>query len=63
VSEKDLVNFEYMIETISKKYNIKTLYLHEKLAKKEIWIDPYHVAVNENSRIYTDEIKNWLLIE
>ena len=63
VSEKDLVNFEYMIETISKKYNIKTLYLHEKFAKKEIWIDPYHVAVNENSRIYADEIKNWLLIE
>ena len=51
------------IENISKEYDIEILYLHDALMKENIWKDPYHVAINKDSRIYTDKIGDWLVTE
>jgi len=55
--------FVKIMENISEKFEIDVLYLHEKYAEKEIWKDPYHVAVNKDAQIYTDDIKEWLVEE
>ena len=60
---KDIENFEKIIENLAKKYDVETLYLHDRLMKENIWKDPYHVAINENSKIYTDKIEDWLVEE
>ena len=60
---EEIENFEKIIESISKMYDVETLYLHDELMKESIWKDPYHVAVNKDSRIYTDKIGDWLVTE
>jgi len=51
------------MEEISEKHNIEVFYLHERYAEIEIWRDPYHVAINDEAMIYTDDIKTWLMAE
>ena len=60
---EEIENFEKIIENISKISDVETLYLHDELMKENIWKDPYHVAVNKDSRIYTDKIEDWLITE
>ena len=63
VEQNEREHFVEIMEKISEKFEIDVLYLHEKYAEEEIWKDPYHVAVNENTQIYTNDIKNWLIVE
>ena len=63
VNQKDLNSFNAIMEEISEKHDIDVLYLHERYAEKEIWRDPYHVAINDEAMIYTDDIKTWLMAE
>ena len=60
---EDIENFGKIIDNISKRYDVETLYLHDVLMKENIWKDPYHVAVNKDSKIYTDKIGDWLVTE
>ena len=62
-TKEDVEYFEKIIENISKEYDIEILYLHDALMKENIWKDPYHVAINKDSRIYTDKIGDWLVTE
>ena len=63
VEQNEREHFVEIMEKISEKFEIDVLYLHEKYAEKEIWKDPYHVAVNKDAQIYTDDIKEWLVEE
>ncbi|MBG98062.1 hypothetical protein CL659_02930 [bacterium] len=63
VKQSEIENFEKIIDNISQRFDIDILYLHDKYAENEIWSDPYHVAINRNAQIYTDDIKEWMIKE
>lgn len=63
VSQEDVEHFEKMLNDFSQENNVPVYYLHEKYVLKEIWRDNIHVAVNNDTKIYSNDIFQILLKE
>ena len=51
------------IKKYSEKYDISIYFLHDEYMNSEIWRDSQHVAINNNTQIYTKDILEILLKE
>jgi hypothetical protein len=56
ISKNDMKLFTNSIEDITMNYNIPLYYLHDNYTNLEIWGDLYHVAYNNNTIIYSNDI-------
>ncbi len=56
ISENDMKLFTNSMEDITMNYNIPLYYLHDNYTNLEIWGDLYHVAYNNNTIIYSNDI-------
>jgi RNase H-fold protein (predicted Holliday junction resolvase) len=61
IPESDKQIFSSIIKEIANKYDVKTYFLDDKYANLKVWNDPLHVAYNENTTVYTDDIENMIL--
>ena len=55
--------FEQTLKKYSEKYDISIYFLHDEYMNLEIWRDSQHVAINNNTQIYTKDILEILLKE
>ncbi len=62
-SEDDKLDMFYFMDTLKNDYNIKIFYFHDKYKDLNIWTDPQHVAYNENTLIFSDDILQIILQE
>lgn len=63
IDRTDLNNFYSIMEKLSQSHNVKIYDFQDKYAKLNIWQDLNHVAVNEDSIIYTDDVSKMILAE
>ena len=63
VNNDDLEFFEQTLVNYSEKYNIPVYFLHDRYVNMEIWRDSQHVAINNDTKIYTNDILEILLTE
>jgi hypothetical protein len=61
--EVNKLDMFYFMDTLKNDYNIKIFYFHDKYKDLNIWADPQHVAYNENTLIYSDDILQIILRE
>ena len=62
-SEDDKLDMFYFMDTLKNDYNIKIFYFHDQYKDLNIWTDPQHVAYNENTLIFSDDILQIILRE
>ena len=62
-NENDIKLFEQTLKNYSEKYDIPIYFLHDEYMDLEIWRDSQHVAINNNTQIYTKDILEILLKE
>ena len=62
-NENDIKLFEQTLKKYSEKYDISIYFLHDEYMNSEIWRDSQHVAINNNTQIYTKDILEILLKE
>ncbi len=61
---KMMLNFlKKMLEAYSKKYDFPIYFLHDKYVEMEIWKDGIHIAINEDTQIYTKDVLKMLIQE
>ena len=63
VSDSDIQFFEKTLLTYSNEYNFPVYFLHDKYVELEIWRDSQHVAINNDTQIYTENMTEILLKE
>lgn len=63
VTNDDEVSFTSTLENISKQYDINVYFIHRNYENLDIWRDPYHVAVNSKSVIYSDDVTKMIMRE
>ena len=62
VIDNDIENFEKMLEMFNQK-DISVYFLHDKYSEMEIWRDGIHIAINKDTKIYSNDIFEILLKE
>ena len=62
-NENDVKLFEKMLDVYSKKYDFPIYFLHDKYGEMEIWRDGIHIAINEDTQIYTKDVLKILIQE
>ncbi len=63
ISEDDQLDMLYFMNKLENDFDIKIFYLHDKYKDLNIWTDPQHVAYNENTLIFSDDILQIILQE
>ena len=63
IIENDIERFEKMLETQSEEYDVPVFFLHDKYIEMEIWRDGIHIAINEDTQIFSKDILEILLKE
>lgn len=61
IPENDQQEMKNFLKNLSENYDIKIFYLHDRYVDLNIWADPQHVAYNENSLIFSDDILTIIL--
>ena len=63
IQNKDLKNFQEMLNNISNEFGIPVYFMHDKYIKSDIWRESFHIAIDPDSTIYTDDISKIILRE
>ena len=63
VSDNDIRYFKQTLLNYSQEYDIPVYFLHDEYMDLEIWRDSQHVAINNDTQIYTKDILEILLKE
>ena len=63
IQNKDMENFQKMLNNISNEFGIPVYFLHDKYADLEIWRETLHIAIHPDAQIYTDDILKIILKE
>jgi len=63
IQNKDMENFQKMLNNISNEFGIPVYFLHDKYADLDIWRETLHIAVHPDAKIYTDDISKIILKE
>jgi len=63
VPENDKQLFNETIENLSKKYNVKIFDFTNSYSTQDVWKDAYHVALNPNSLVYSQDISQMIISE
>lgn len=63
IDDSDTQKFASMLKNISKEYEIDVFFLHDKYADLNIWRDPFHVAINPDASIFTNDIQEIIFKE
>jgi hypothetical protein len=63
VNDEDIDFFEQSLVNYSEKYDVPVYFLHDRYMNMEIWRDSQHVAINNDTKIYTEDILKILLTE
>lgn len=61
ISVEEQEYFKKLIIQTTKEFGINSEFLHDKYADLSIWKDPYHVAINQNVTIYSDDVTQIIL--
>ena len=57
--ESQKIQFEKIIDEISKNYVVYSLY--DKYIEKNFWSDNTHLAINENTKIYSNDVSQFII--
>jgi len=63
VPESEKNAFDSLLDNVTKEFNIKIYDFSEKYSEMQVWADTTHVAYNENSLIYSDDISKMIILE
>ena len=63
VPENDQQLFNETIENLSQKYNVKIFDLTNSYSTQDVWKDTYHVALNPNSLVYSNDVSQMIISE
>lgn len=63
VPESDKEKFKSTLDEISQDYDIKIYDFTDRYSELDIWKDPYHVALNPKSNIFSHDIAQMILSE
>jgi len=63
VPENDQQLFNETIENLSQKYNVKIFDLTNSYSTQDVWKDAYHVALNPNSLVYSNDVSQMIISE
>jgi chromosomal replication initiation ATPase DnaA len=63
LSKSTKISFDNILKNISEKYNVKIYEFEDKYADLEIWNNVDHVAYNNKSIIFSDQIAEMILKE
>ncbi len=63
ISENEKKNFNSIISNLKNNYNIKIYNFMNNYESQNIWLNLSHIAVNEKSIIYSDDIANMIISE
>ena len=60
ISNSDKLLFTSTLEKIANENNATLYLLHEKYSDMPVWLDPFHLGYNKNTKIYTDDIAQFI---
>jgi len=63
IDDSDTQKFISMLKNVSKEYDIDIFFLHDKYADLNIWRDPFHVAINPDASIFTNDVQEIIFKE
>ena len=63
IPENDKILFNETLENLSQKYGVKIYDFTNSYSNQNIWKDSYHVALNQNSLVYTEDIVQMIIEE
>tara|TARA_B110000467_G_scaffold20303_1_gene17860 strand:+ start:89 stop:1030 length:942 start_codon:yes stop_codon:yes gene_type:complete len=63
VPENDKILFSETLENLSQKYGVKIYDFANSYSNQNIWNDSYHVALNQNSLVYSEDISQMIIEE
>lgn len=63
IPENDKIIFNETLENLSQKYGVNIYDFTNSYSNQNIWKDSYHVALNQNSLVYTEDIVQMIIEE
>jgi len=63
ISDDRIRSFNLILDELHKIPNLKTYDLFYKYSDLNIWNDPVHVAINDESTIYSEDVAKMILKE
>jgi len=63
IPENDKILFNETLENLSQKYGVNIYDFTNSYSNQNIWKDTYHVALNQNSLVYTENIVQMIIEE
>ena len=63
IDDSDIEEFTSMLQDISKEYDVDVFFLHDKYVDLNIWRDPFHVAIDPDASIFTNDIQEIIFKE
>ena len=63
IKESEKIAFDSIIDNISKEFNIKVYDFSKKYIGESIWHDPSHIAYNDKSIVYSEDIAKMIISE
>ena len=63
IPENDKIIFNETLENLSQKYGVKIYDFTNSYSNQNIWKDSYHVALNQNSLVYSEDIAQMIIGE
>ena len=63
ISENEKQEMLDFLHNLSNEYDIKIIHLYDKYVDLNVWTDPQHVAYNENSLIFSNDVIQIILEE
>ena len=63
IPENDKILFNETLENLSQKYGVNIYDFTNSYSNQNIWKDSYHVALNQNSLVYTEDIVQMIIEE
>lgn len=63
IDDSDIQKFTTMLKNISKEHGIDVFFIHDKYADLNIWRDPFHVAINPDAIIFTNDVQEIIFKE
>ena len=63
IPKNDKIIFNETLENLSQKYGVNIYDFTNSYSNQNIWSDTYHVALNQNSLVYTEDIVQMIIEE
>ncbi len=63
IPKNDKIIFKETLENLSQKYDVKIYDFTNFYSNQDIWKDSYHVALNKNSLMYSEDIAQMIITE